>query len=98
MYARLLLFTLGPGNRSTAEKLAEQFVPVLKARKGFQRVTFFGDDTTGEYGAFVLWGSKEDAEAAREAIFPVFEKAVSGMLKGPPPTHPLYEVVVEVKA
>ncbi len=30
MYARLLLFTLGPGNRSTAEKLAEQFVPVLK--------------------------------------------------------------------
>ncbi len=95
MYARLLLFTLGPGNRSTVEKLAAQFAPVLKARKGFKSVTFFGDDTAGEYGAFILWESREDAEAAREAVFPVFEKAVSGMLKGPP-THPLYEVI-EVK-
>ncbi len=92
MYARLLLFKLGPGNRSTAEKLAAQFAPAIRSRKGFKSVMFFGDDTTGEYGSFVLWESKEDAEAAREAIFPVFEKAMSGMLKGPP-THPLYEVI-----
>ncbi|MEE8194136.1 MAG: hypothetical protein V3T73_01370 [Dehalococcoidales bacterium] len=98
MYARLLLFTLGPGNRSTAEKLVEQFAPVLKARKGFQSATFFGDDTTGEYGTFVLWASKEDAEAAREAVFPQLEKALSGMLKAAPIPHPLYEVMVEVKA
>ncbi len=45
MYARLVMFTLGPGTRSTGEKLADQFAPAIRAKKGFKRVTFFLDDT-----------------------------------------------------
>ncbi len=92
MYARLVLFTLGPGTRSTAEKLDDQFAALLRARKGFKSVTFLADDTVGEYGAFVLWESKEDAEAAFEALNPQLEKALTGIVKGPPTTR-LFEVV-----
>ena len=83
MQARLILFKLEPGSRSTAEKIADQFAPVLKSRKGFRDATFILDDEAGEYGAIVLWESKEDAEAAAEAL--------SGIAKETP-RHPLFEV------
>ena len=92
MYARLVLFTLGPGTRSTAEKLVDQFAPLLRAWKGFKSATFLADDTAGEYGTLVLWESKEDAEAAFEALNPQMEKALTGIVKGPP-TLSLFEVL-----
>ena len=36
MYALLLLFALGPGMRSTAEKLGDQFAPRPQGSKGVQ--------------------------------------------------------------
>jgi len=36
MYAQLVIIALGPGMRPTAEKLADQFAPVVKAQKGFK--------------------------------------------------------------
>ena len=48
MYALLLLFALGPGMRSTAEKLGDQFAPAHRAAKGFKTETFLVDDTAGE--------------------------------------------------
>jgi hypothetical protein len=60
-YARLTLFTLGPGTRSTAEALADEMIPKVKAQKGFKDMSFLLDNETGEYGAFLLWESKEDA-------------------------------------
>jgi len=92
MYARLVMFTLGPGTRSTADKLVDQFAPDLRAQKGFKSATFLADDSVGEYGAFVLWESKEDAEAAFEALNPQLEKALTGIVQGPPTTR-LFEVV-----
>ncbi len=92
MYARLTLFTLGPGMRSTADKIADEMIPKVKARKGFQNVNFLGDDEAGEYGAFVLWETKEDAEAAKEALFPILQNKLTGIAKGPP-THKLFEVI-----
>ncbi len=91
MYAQLSMITLGPGMLSTAEKLADQFAPVLKAQKGFKKVTFFGDDAKGDYGSFSLWESKEDAEAEAEAVRPQLEQAVSGIAKAPP-TRRFFEV------
>jgi len=49
MYAQLVMLTLGPGMRSTAEKLADQFAPAVRALKGFKSETFLGDETVGEY-------------------------------------------------
>ena len=91
MYARLVMFTLGPGTRSTGEKLADQFAPAIRAKKGFKSVTFFLDDTVGEYGAFVLWESKEDAEATIAALEPQLHQALTGIVQGPP-TLRLFEV------
>ena len=81
MYVTLLTLTLGPGMRSAGEKLADQFAPALRAMKGFKTVTYFGDDTTGEYGSFTLWETKEDAEAAAAVMRPKLEQALSGIAK-----------------
>ncbi|MFC1908073.1 antibiotic biosynthesis monooxygenase family protein [Chloroflexota bacterium] len=91
MYASLVMLTLGPGTRSTGEKLADQFAPALKTLKGFKRVTFLGDEAVGEYGSLTLWESKEDAKTAAAVIGPQLEQAVSGIVKGPP-TRRFFEV------
>ena len=91
MYAQLLTLTLGPGMRSAGEKLADQFAPTFRAMQGFKTVTFFGDETTGEYGSLTLWETKEDAEAAAAVMGPKLEQAVSGIAKAPP-TRRFFEV------
>jgi len=62
MVARLALFTLGPGTRSTAEKLVDQFAPAPTAHKGFKSATFLAHDAAGQIGTLVLWQSKEDGQ------------------------------------
>ena len=84
MYALLLLFPLGPGMRSTAEKLGDQFSPLHRAAKGFKNETFLADDTAGEYGSLTLWESKEDIGAFQKAASPHLTKALTGIAKGPP--------------
>jgi hypothetical protein len=51
---------------------------------GFKGVTFFGDETAGEYGSLALWETQEDAEAAAAITGPKLEQAVSGIVKAPP--------------
>ncbi len=92
MYARLVLFTLGPGMRSKAEEITSEMNLKVKARKGFKNVNFLGDDEAGEYGAFVLWETKEDAEAGKEALFPILQSKLAGIAKGLP-TLKLFEVL-----
>ncbi len=70
MYVRLVQFILGPGARSTAEKLADEFVPAIRAQHGCNTCKFISDDENGDYGIVVLWDSKEDANAAAAAISP----------------------------
>lgn len=84
MYARLVLFTLGPGMRDTAERLADSVAPQVQNLKGFKSVTFIGDDETGEYGSFSLWETQEDAQAVAEALLPKLQEAVGDRMKGPP--------------
>jgi len=91
MVALLLLFALGPGMRSKAEKLRDQFAPAHKAAKGFKAETFLVDDIAGEYGSLTLWESKGDIEAFRKAAGPQLAKALSGIAKRPPSTR-LFEV------
>ena len=92
MYARLVLYTLGSGGRSKAQALADELAPAISAQKGCESVTFFGDDADGEYGLFVLWESKEDAEAAVKVIGPRLMQALAGSVKGPPNMR-LFEVL-----
>ena len=91
MYARLIMFTLGPGMRTESEKIADQFAAVHKNMKGFKGATFLGDDSIGEYGALSIWESKDDAEASSASLRPKLEQALSGIAKGPP-TSRLFDI------
>jgi len=84
MYARLVIFKVGPGKRSTIEKLVDEFDPLYRAQKGFRHVFVIGDDATGEYGSFSVWASKEDAEVANAVIAPRLQQALIGLLQDPP--------------
>ena len=92
MYARLVLFTLGPDGRLKAQGLADDLVPAISAQPGCASATFFGDEMDGEYGLFILWKSKNDANAAAEVIGPRLMGGLRGNAKGPPNIR-LFEVL-----
>ena len=80
MYIRLNMFSVGSGQRSEFERLADRFAPIFRAQKGFKSVTFFeADAAAGEYGSFSIWDTREDAEAADAALMPQLRQAVSGL-------------------
>lgn len=91
MYASMLTINLGPGMRSAAEKLVEQFAPAMKTMKGFKGVTFLADEAAGEYASLTMWESQEDREAAIAALDPKLKQAAGGIIKGAP-TRKLFEV------
>lgn len=94
MYARLVKFNLGPGSRGAAENVAGAVVPAIKAQKGLQGVTFFGDDGDGAYGLFILWASREDADTAAAAVGPILMGALASVVEGPPDIR-LFEVMAQ---
>ena len=84
MHARLAVLTVGPGMRSTMEKIADEMAAHYRALKGFQSVTFLGDNDTNQYGTVSLWETKEDAEAVDAALGPALREKAGDILKGPP--------------
>ncbi len=44
MYARLVIFKLGPGEGATIRALAEQFDPLYRAQPGFKELRVLGDE------------------------------------------------------
>ena len=91
MYARLVTFNFGTGSRSKVEALAGDLAPAIRAQKGCEGVTFFGD-TDGEAGLFVLWETREDADAAAAVIGPILQKGLAGNIQAPPNIR-LFEVI-----
>lgn len=84
MYARLLQFDLGPGQREFAEGRADVFAPVIAALKGHISTTFMADFDNGEVGTLTVWETFEDAEAAGAELAPWLQQALGDKLKGPP--------------
>ena len=97
MYAMWTIFTLGPEMQETADKLCEQWAPILSSLRGFKRATFVGDASTGEYAALSLWECKEDAEAALKDTEPGVKDQLGGIAKGPV-TRKIFEVLRAVQA
>ena len=85
MFARVVTFNVGPGGRATVQALAENLAPQIRAMEGCEVVTFYADDTDGEGGIFVLWRSREAAEAASAVIGPQLAQAMSGAQRKPVP-------------
>ena len=92
LFVRLVRFSFGPGKQTAAQSLANDLVPAIRARPGCQAVTFFGDDSDGEYGLYVLWASQEDADAAAVVISPRLQKGLAGNVQGPPAIR-LFQVI-----
>jgi len=91
MYVRIVRFTLEPGSRSTAEKLADEFVPAIRAQNGCYKCFFITDDDAGDYGIIVLWESKEAAGAAAAVIGPRLTKALAEITDAPD-SRQLFEI------
>ena len=75
-----------------AEDLARTLIPAIRGLAGCNGATFFGDATDGEYGLFVLWETKEDADAAAQVIGPRLQQGLAGNVQGPPDIR-LFEVI-----
>jgi heme-degrading monooxygenase HmoA len=96
MYARIIKFKLRPGSRSKAEEIFAERGNALSAAEGMISTHFFGDDSTGEYGAIVLWQTQEDAEAFFKVSFPIAKKALEGLVEEPTQAN-LYEIIKVVE-
>jgi heme-degrading monooxygenase HmoA len=92
MYARLVRFSIEPGNETTAQKLAEELGPLISVQPGCQAVTVFGDRGEGEYGVYVLWDTQEHADTAAGIVRPRLNEHLAGIAKAPPETR-LFEVL-----
>jgi heme-degrading monooxygenase HmoA len=92
VYARLVRFSLGQGNRAVAQKLADDLSPRIAEMSGCKGVTVFGDDSDGQYGIFVLWESQDDAKAAAAVMRPKLDEHLSGHVQGSPDAR-LFEVL-----
>ena len=91
MYASLTTFKTAPGKRAEAEKVADQAFAAIKDMKGFNSVVYLGDTDNNEYGAFYLWETKEDLEAAWNMIMPKLQEALKP-LAIEPPVRRIFEV------
>jgi len=91
MYVILTTFTLVAGTRETADKLGDQWQPVLSSLKGFRSAIMSGDAETGEYAALTLWETKEDAESAVADTEAGFQRSVGSIAKETP-IRRVYEV------
>ena len=89
MYVRLVRFAFGPGKQDAAQSLAADLVPAISARPGCKGVTFFGDHSDGEYGLYVLWDTKENADASAAVIGPRLQQHLAGT----PSDRRLFEVL-----
>ena len=92
MFARLVLFKFGSGMREAADALSADLGPQIRALSGCQSATFFGDDTDGQYGIFILWNSQESADAAAEVIAPQLMEHLGGKVTEEP-SRRLYSVI-----
>ena len=92
MFARLVRFSLGTGQRSAAQALADDLVPLIASQPGCASVTAFGDDADGQCGIFVLWDTQANADAAAQLVRPKLDGHLSGIVQQPPETR-LFEVL-----
>ena len=92
MFARLVLFKLELGMRETANEIAADIGPQIRELSGCKSVTFFGDDTDGQYGLFVLWESQEHADSAAGIIGPQLMSHLAGKVTEEP-SRRLYNVI-----
>jgi quinol monooxygenase YgiN len=92
MYVRLVRFAFGPEKQDAAQSLAADLVRAISAQSGCKGATFFGDHADGEYGLYVVWDSKENADAAAAIIVPKLQQHLAANVQRPADIR-LFEVL-----
>jgi hypothetical protein len=92
VYARLVRFSIGEGQRPAAQAIANDLVPLIASQPGCASVTVFGDDADGQCGIFVLWDTQANADAAAVLVRPKLNEHLSGKAQQPPEAR-LFEVL-----
>jgi hypothetical protein len=93
MFARLVRFSFGPGAFDAAKQLSNDLLPQISAQPGCKSATTFGEQASGEYGLFVLWESREAADAASAVIGPQLQRHLSENNARDSATMNLFEVI-----
>jgi heme-degrading monooxygenase HmoA len=91
MFARLVTFSLEPGNGPTTIRLANEHDPIIRRLPGFESLAWLHDDTTGRYGSFSVWQTRKDAEAVSGVAALQVKDALKGSMKGRPSVA-IYEI------
>lgn len=85
MFARYAVFALKDDvAMAEAEALADRFAVLVKECKGLVSATFLMDDSGHEHGAFTVWETEADAEAATAILGPNLGETVRQIAKSPP--------------
>ena len=85
MYARLILFNMGPGKRHVATALADAAYRYSRDLEGFVRATYMiFDEEAGDYGSLTIWKTRANAEAAAGSLLSWMKEEVGDKLSAPP--------------
>jgi heme-degrading monooxygenase HmoA len=91
MFARLVTFSLEPGNGPATERLANEQDPIIRRLPGFESLAFLHDDAANRYGSFSVWQTRKDAEAVSGVAALQIKDALKGSMKGRPSVT-IYEI------
>ena len=91
MYATLTMIPIKLGMREKIEKVADDQLSALRGLKGCKSATFIVNPEGNECGGFVVWESKEDAEAAWATTGPKMQESMTDIATAPP-TRRVFEV------
>jgi heme-degrading monooxygenase HmoA len=92
MFARLVAFNLGPGQRQTADAMAAEIGPLIRSQEGCSDVTIFGNNSDGRYWIYVMWDTQAHADAAARVVKPRLDGHLIGKVKEQIDSG-LYEVI-----
>ena len=85
MYARLILFNMGPGKRDIATALADAAYRYSRDLEGFVRATYMiFDEDVGDYGSLTVWKTRADADAAGVSLMAWMKDEIGDKLSAPP--------------
>jgi quinol monooxygenase YgiN len=92
MFARLVRFSLGPGQQAAVQALSNDLVPLISEQPGCEAVSLFADAGDGQCGIFVLWDTQDHADAASNVVRPKLNEHLAGKVQAPPDAR-LFEVI-----
>jgi heme-degrading monooxygenase HmoA len=96
MHARVTTIPMDPGKIDEAvAQLEERDLPMFKGLDGFSGFTLFVDRSSGKVFGISYWDSKEQMDAAEEAVQDARQRAADTGGATSPPQVEIFEVALD---